>query len=98
MPLSRQSLGIYQETSSYATRQGTIGQSRLSSLSHCGLMLPHWCVYIAWLLVATMSGVSTFITFSYSMEWGREKSIAWLSAMFLSVGQSIMLVQPFKVS
>lgn len=74
--------------------------SRSSSKRKRGrrLMLPHWCVYIAWLLVATMSGVSTFITFSYSMEWGREKSIAWLSAMFLSVGQSIMLVQPFKVS
>ena len=39
MPLSRQSVGIYQETSSHATRQGTLGQSRLSSLSHCRLIL-----------------------------------------------------------
>ena len=39
MPLSRQSVGIYQETSSHATRQGTLGYSRLSSLSHCGLIL-----------------------------------------------------------
>ena len=35
MPLSRHSVGTYQETSSYATRQGTLGHSRLSSLSHC---------------------------------------------------------------
>ena len=62
------------------------------------VMLPHWCVYVGWVLVVSMSGVSTFITFSYSMEWGREKSIAWLSAMLMSVGQSVMLVQPFKVS
>ena len=38
MPLSRQSVGIYQETSSHATRQRTLRHSRLSSLSHCGLI------------------------------------------------------------
>ena len=37
MPLSRYSVGTYQDTSSRATRQGTLGRSRLSSLSHCGL-------------------------------------------------------------
>ena len=39
MPLSRHSVGTYQETSSHATRNGTLGHSRLSSLSHCGLIL-----------------------------------------------------------
>ena len=39
MPLSKHCLGIYQETRSHATRQGTFGYSRLSSLSHCGLIL-----------------------------------------------------------
>ena len=39
MPLSRHSVGTYQEMSSYATHQGTLGHSRLSSLNHCGLIL-----------------------------------------------------------
>ena len=39
MPLSRQSVGTYKETSCLATRQGTLGYSRLSSLSHCELIL-----------------------------------------------------------
>ena len=39
MPLSRQSVGIYQETSSHVTGQGTLGYSHLSLLSHCGLIL-----------------------------------------------------------
>ena len=39
MPLSRHSVRTYQETSSHATRQRTPGHSRLSSLSHCGLIL-----------------------------------------------------------
>ena len=39
MPLSRNSLETYQETSSHVTRQGTVGYSRLNSLRHCGLIL-----------------------------------------------------------
>ena len=38
MPLSRHSVGAYPETKSHATCQGTFGHSRLSSLSHCGLI------------------------------------------------------------
>ena len=37
MPLCRHNVGAYQETSSRATRQGTLGHSCLSSLSHCDL-------------------------------------------------------------
>ena len=39
MPMSRHSVGTHRDTSSHATRQGTLGHSRLSSLSHCGLIL-----------------------------------------------------------
>ena len=39
MPLSKHSVETYQETSSYATRQGTLGHSGLILLSHCGLIL-----------------------------------------------------------
>ena len=39
MPLYRPSVGTYQETTSLATRQGTLNHSLLSSLSYCGLIL-----------------------------------------------------------
>ena len=39
MPLSRHCVGTYPETSSHATGQGTFSHSRLSSLSHCRLIL-----------------------------------------------------------
>ena len=39
MPLSRYSVGTIQETSSHATRHEILGHSRLSSLSHCRLIL-----------------------------------------------------------
>ena len=38
MPLSRHSVGTNQEMSLHAT-QGTLGHSRLSSLSHCKLIM-----------------------------------------------------------
>ena len=39
MLLSRHSVGTYQEMSLHATHQGTLSHSRLSLLSHCGLIL-----------------------------------------------------------
>ena len=39
MPLSKHSVGTYPETSSQAARQGTLGHSSLSLLTHCGLIL-----------------------------------------------------------
>ena len=38
MPQSGHSVGTYPETSSHATCWGTFGHSRLSLLSHCGLV------------------------------------------------------------
>ena len=39
MPLSKLSVGTYQEMNLHATRQGTHGHIRLSSLSYCRLIL-----------------------------------------------------------
>ena len=39
MPLSRQSVGIYQEMSLHATHRGTLSHNCLSLLSPCGLIL-----------------------------------------------------------
>ena len=60
--------------------------------------LPHWCIYIGWFLVFVSSAASAFFTFSFSMQWGREKSNAWLTAMVLSIGESVTIIQPTKVS
>ena len=38
MLLCSHSVGTYQEMSSHATHQGTLGHSHLSSLSRCGLI------------------------------------------------------------
>ena len=62
------------------------------------LDLPYWCVYIGWVLVVLSITVSAFFTILYSFEWGREKSTAWLTAFLLSFAESVILIQPVKVS
>ncbi|KAI8514730.1 hypothetical protein Bbelb_073210, partial [Branchiostoma belcheri] len=59
--------------------------------------LPHWCVYIGWVLVFLSATGSAFFVILYSMEWGAEKSGEWLTSILLSIFQSVLLVQPLKV-
>ena len=63
----------------------------------CNPLLPYWCIYIAWFLVALSILVSAFFTILYSFEWGRDKSISWLTAFLLSFLESVILIQPVKV-
>jgi hypothetical protein len=41
--------------------------------------------------------VSAFFTILYSMQWGRDKSVQWLTTFLLSFIQNVIVVQPIKV-
>ncbi|KAI8510793.1 hypothetical protein Bbelb_117090 [Branchiostoma belcheri] len=59
-----------------------------------GLQLPYWSVYVGWTLLVLTTLASGFFLMLYSMEWGRDKSIQWLTAFGLSFLQSMVVVQP----
>ena len=59
--------------------------------------LPHWCIYIAWLIVFLSVAASAFFTILYALSWGGAKSTAWLVAFVLSFIESVILIQPIKV-
>ncbi|XP_058529708.1 polycystin family receptor for egg jelly [Ochotona princeps] len=61
------------------------------------IVLPSWCVYLAWFLVYTTSSVSAFFIVFYGLTYGYEKSIEWLFASFCSFFQSVFVVQPSKI-
>ncbi|KAM8777481.1 polycystin family receptor for egg jelly [Rhynchonycteris naso] len=61
------------------------------------IVLPQWCVYIAWFLVVGTSSVSSFFIVIYGLTYGYDKSVEWLFASFCSFCQSIFLVQPCKI-
>ncbi|XP_066292641.1 polycystin-1-like protein 2 [Branchiostoma lanceolatum] len=59
--------------------------------------LPHWCKYVAWVLVVLSAVGSAVFTVLYSLEWGKDKSESWLSAYFVTFLADIFLMQPAKV-
>jgi len=66
--------------------------------SLCNPVLPYRCIHVAWFLVALSILVSSFFTILYSFEWGRDKSSSWLTAFLLSFLESVILIQPVKVT
>ncbi|KAM5251123.1 polycystin family receptor for egg jelly [Hipposideros larvatus] len=61
------------------------------------IVLPWWCVYVAWFVVFATSSVSSFFIIFYGLTYGYEKSIEWLFASFCSFCQSVFLEQPLKI-
>ncbi|KAI4874710.1 hypothetical protein NFI96_029136 [Prochilodus magdalenae] len=62
-----------------------------------GCKLPWWFVFIAWALLLSISGISTFFTLLYGFQYGKESSIRWVITLTLSLFQSIFIIQPLKV-
>ena len=61
-------------------------------------MLPHWCIYIAYVLCLLSVGAAFYLTVEVAGQFGLEKSKEWLIAFTMSILESIFLMQPFKVS
>ncbi|XP_044084550.1 polycystic kidney disease and receptor for egg jelly-related protein-like [Neovison vison] len=61
------------------------------------IVLPWFCIYIAWFLVFATSSISSFFIVFYGLTYGYEKSMDWLFASFCSFCLSIFLVQPCKI-
>ncbi|XP_022779645.1 uncharacterized protein LOC111321123 [Stylophora pistillata] len=59
--------------------------------------LPHWLVYVAWILCFFSSVTPAVFTVFYSLSWGPEIANKWLLAFVTSFFQSILIIQPLKV-
>ena len=59
--------------------------------------LPHWLVYIAYILCFVTTLTAATFTLFYSMAWGKEISNKWLSSMLISFIQDAFVTQPLKI-
>lgn len=59
--------------------------------------LPHFCIYIAWTIAVLSIAVPAFFVILYSLDWGKTKSLEWMSSLVLSFAQSVVFVQPLKI-
>uniref|UniRef100_A0A8D2BCT9 Polycystin family receptor for egg jelly n=1 Tax=Sus scrofa TaxID=9823 RepID=A0A8D2BCT9_PIG len=61
------------------------------------IVLPWWCVYVAWFLVFATSSISSFFIVFYGLTYGFSKSIDWLFASICAFILSVFVVQPSKI-
>lgn len=73
------------------------GRRRRRSCCDEGL-LPWWCVFVGWLLVLATSGVAAYFTMLYGLKYGKERSVSWLLSIAVSFFQSLLIIQPLKVT
>ena len=59
--------------------------------------LPHWFLYVAYVLCYLTSATCVFFTLLYSIQWGESVSTEWVIAMVTAFFQSVILLQPVKV-
>ncbi|XP_035695689.1 uncharacterized protein LOC118429314 [Branchiostoma floridae] len=60
-------------------------------------LLPHWFLWVAYVIVYGGVMLSGFFTILYSLEWGYEKSTQWLVTFLMTFFQDALVVQPVKV-
>lgn len=83
-------------------RSGTSGEYKRDQIEDAknkkaGRNLPYWCIYISWVLCFVSMIVPAFFVILYSMQWGKERSNAWLGSISLSFFQSLLIMDPLKV-
>ncbi|XP_074859412.1 polycystin family receptor for egg jelly [Carettochelys insculpta] len=56
-----------------------------------------WCVYVSWILVIAVAGVSSFFIILYGLAYGYKTSIEWLFASISSFFESVLFLQSLKI-
>ena len=78
--------------------QGKGYESDTSNTRKSPFTLPWWFVFVGYFLVLACVFVSGVFIVFYSLQWGTEKSTAWLLSIVLSFTETLFIVQPIKVS
>ncbi len=59
--------------------------------------LPRSCLAAGWILAIMAIITSSFFLILYSMDWGKEKSNAWLVSFVMSLLETLFVIDPIKV-
>ncbi|XP_078693716.1 polycystin-1-like protein 3 [Branchiostoma floridae x Branchiostoma belcheri] len=59
--------------------------------------LSRWAAHVAWLTVFLVSTSSAFFVLLYSMDWGKDKSDAWMKTFILSFVGSSCVVETLRI-
>nr|XP_010297825.1 PREDICTED: polycystic kidney disease and receptor for egg jelly-related protein [Balearica regulorum gibbericeps] len=57
-----------------------------------------WCVYLSWVLVIAVTGLSSFFIVLYGLSYGYQTSLEWLLASAISFIENVFLLSILKIS
>ncbi|KAK3612214.1 hypothetical protein CHS0354_039486 [Potamilus streckersoni] len=61
-----------------------------------GCTLPHWCVYLAYVLCFLLSVVSIALVMLYCYNFGYDRALEWVLAFIFALLLSVFLFEPLK--
>lgn len=61
------------------------------------LTLPHWMIYVAYLMCLLLSVFCVIITLLYGQAFGLQLALKWLLAFFMAFLASFIIIEPAKV-
>ncbi|KAL4239961.1 hypothetical protein ACF0H5_000758 [Mactra antiquata] len=67
------------------------------AIEYTHFYLPHYCVYIGWVLLATSVALPTYFICTMSVDWALIKSEEWMTAMCVSLITSFIFVEGVKI-
>uniref|UniRef100_A0A8C4J5U9 Polycystin family receptor for egg jelly n=1 Tax=Dromaius novaehollandiae TaxID=8790 RepID=A0A8C4J5U9_DRONO len=56
-----------------------------------------WCVYLSWLLIIAVTGLSSCFIVLYGLSYGYQTSLEWLLASAISFFENVFLLQTLKI-
>ncbi len=104
--LSTRTIGVHilqQNTNQTHTMKPAMGDLRrdITEGDAAGLVAkkgwPRWTLLVGWVLVQLAIIIPAFFIMLYSMQWGRQRSEAWLVSFLLSFIETLFIVDPIKV-
>ena len=97
MPINMLIVKIFTHTRSANEEKQSQETPRKPATKKREFSLPHWFIYISWLLCFVTAFVaSTFVIF-YSLQWGKDTSEEWLISVGTSVFMDIFVSEPLKI-
>ncbi|PKU42549.1 polycystic kidney disease and receptor for egg jelly-related protein [Limosa lapponica baueri] len=62
------------------------------------IVLCWWCVYLSWVLVIAVTGISSFFIVVYGLSYGYQTSLEWLIASATSFIENVFFLSILKIS
>ena len=94
IPVNVMVVTIFKNIKQRSTDNGNNQDEKKKKTPGC---LPHFFVYVGWIICTLAALAASTFTVFYSMMWGKETSNQWLTSIMVSIFQDVIITQPIKV-